>query len=52
MHSGWAFTMLAFLNLAFAPLILIEWRMGMRFRGERAARLAEKDVLDGEGGKS
>jgi hypothetical protein len=39
---GWAFTMLSLLCCCFIPLIVVEWRCGMRFRGERAARLKSK----------
>ena len=37
--EGWAFTLLACLTLAFAPLLLLEWSRGMRWREERRQRL-------------
>ncbi|ORY64748.1 major facilitator superfamily domain-containing protein [Leucosporidium creatinivorum] len=39
---GWAFTMLSLLCCCFVPLIVLEWRCGMRFRAERAARLKRR----------
>ncbi|GAA6044652.1 hypothetical protein JCM8097_003129 [Rhodosporidiobolus ruineniae] len=45
--AGWAFTMLALLNCCFVPLILLEWKYGMRFRLERAERSKrEKEKSD------
>ncbi|GAA5873210.1 hypothetical protein JCM8547_006816 [Rhodosporidiobolus lusitaniae] len=38
--AGWGFTMLSLLNCCFVPLIVLEWKYGMRFRLERAERLA------------
>lgn len=39
---GWAFTMLAFINVILGvPLILLEWKYGMQFRSERA----QKEIL-------
>jgi hypothetical protein len=39
-NAGLAFTILALLNIAFTPLILLEWRYGMQLRQRRARRLA------------
>ncbi|GAA5998425.1 MFS transporter [Rhodotorula paludigena] len=42
--AGWSFTMLTLINCLFIPLMLLEWRYGMKWRAERAARLkAAKD---------
>ncbi|GAA5932417.1 hypothetical protein JCM10213_005313 [Rhodosporidiobolus nylandii] len=40
--AGWAFTMLSLLNCCFVPLIVLEWKYGMRIRLQRAERLAKK----------
>ncbi|GAA5909431.1 hypothetical protein JCM8208_005741 [Rhodotorula glutinis] len=37
---GWAFTMLSLVTVLFVPLVILEWRNGMRWRAERRARLA------------
>ncbi|GJN90279.1 hypothetical protein Rhopal_003285-T1 [Rhodotorula paludigena] len=37
--AGWSFTMLSLINCLFIPLMLLEWRHGMKWRAERAARL-------------
>ncbi|GAA6020641.1 hypothetical protein JCM10207_007807 [Rhodosporidiobolus poonsookiae] len=54
--AGWGFTMLSLLNCLFVPLILLEWRYGMRFRLERAARLErlqeKKDDREREKGRA
>lgn len=36
---GWTFTMIALLCLAMAPIPMLEWRYGMKWRLQRAARL-------------
>lgn len=56
MGAGWAFTFLSLLNCCFVPLILLEWKHGMRWRAERAARLqvanAKADVKALEAGRA
>ncbi|KWU43702.1 MFS general substrate transporter, partial [Rhodotorula sp. JG-1b] len=37
--AGWSFTFLSLLCCCFSPLMLLEWKNGMRWRAERAERL-------------
>ncbi|GAA5986152.1 hypothetical protein JCM11641_004728 [Rhodosporidiobolus odoratus] len=46
--AGWGFTMLSLLNCCFVPLIWLEWKNGMRYRLERAERLARKQEQNEE----
>ncbi|BGP49610.1 hypothetical protein JCM10450v2_005509 [Rhodotorula kratochvilovae] len=41
--AGWGFTMLSLLNCLFVPLMLLEWKHGMRWRAERKARLEREE---------
>lgn len=40
--------MLSIINMLFVPLIVLEWRYGMRWRAERRARLARKKEKEEE----
>ncbi|GAA5856146.1 hypothetical protein JCM9279_004925 [Rhodotorula babjevae] len=42
LDPGWAFTMLSLVTCLFAPLMILEYRNGMRWRAERRARLARQ----------
>ncbi|GAA5864994.1 hypothetical protein JCM3774_003932 [Rhodotorula dairenensis] len=40
--AGWSFTFLSLLCCCFSPLVLLEWKYGMRWRAERAERLRQE----------
>lgn len=51
---GWSFTLLSLVTTLFVPLIVLEWKCGMRYRAERAARVLGREEskagkLAGEG---
>ncbi|KAI5477719.1 MFS transporter [Pseudohyphozyma bogoriensis] len=41
--AGWTFTMLTLITICFTPLILLEWKYGMRIRKARAERVREEE---------
>lgn len=50
---GWTFTLLSGLTVASMPLIVVEWKCGMRFRRERKEKqeIIGRAKLGGKGGE-
>ncbi|BGP33415.1 hypothetical protein JCM10296v2_005216 [Rhodotorula toruloides] len=46
--AGWSFTMLSLINVCFVPLMILEWRYGMKWRLQRFERLKREKEREEE----